>query len=212
MKYLLACICIPLAKPIQYKNSSRQLLWMMLICLPLLGCHSPSATDTENDSDLESDPVATEAQKLSLMSAVQEEIDEDEAVEDEGTSLMDSAKAGDNEKHQRSPMVAEKATDSVLQATLIGNYAGIVPCANCDEITLMINLYSDGTVKRTEIYENSATSQSPLIKTGIYRQDNNVITIVYNKDSIDIYRIQDNHLIMLDKSNKPNPDYTLSRQ
>lgn len=182
----------------------------------LLGCNNQSASSASNttndDSSISDQAIKEEAASSVADTALEEASNDDKiSVEDKGTSLMDSAKTDDIEEERRSPMIAEKRTNSALQATLIGNYMGILPCSSCDEITLTLNLHSDGTVKQTSVYENSKPERSPLVETGVYRQDNNMITIVYDKENIDSYRIQDNHLVRLDKNKNPDPDYTLSR-
>ncbi len=210
MKYLLPFDFLPLAKSLKLRCDHKKLLLSLSVCLPLLGCSNQAAPNASADNALASDQVVTEEQISSNMTTAREvAIDED--LEDEGASLMDSANTGDSEKKQRSPMIAEKRADSALQATLIGNYTGVIPCATCDEINLTLNLHSDGTVKQTSVYENSNVALSPLIETGVYRQDNDMITIVYDQENIDSYLIQGNHLIMLDANKQPHADYTLSR-
>lgn len=214
MKYLLPFALVPLPRTIKF--SCRQLLVVASCSLPLLGCNNQSASSANNtindDSSISDQAIKEKAPSLAADNAPEEASNDDKiSVEDKGTSLMDSAKADDIEEKRRSPMIAEKRAGSALQATLIGNYMGILPCSNCDEITLTLNLHSDGTVKQTSIYENPKTTRPTLVETGVYRQDNDMITIVYSKENIDSYRIQDNHLVMLDANKNPDPDYTLSR-
>lgn len=206
---------LPLPKTTKF--DCRQLLLVALCSLPLLGCNNQPASNADNDTKSENNSISEQALKeetssLSASTALEEASnDSATSVEDEGTSLMDSARTDDIQEKRRSPMIAEKRASSALQATLIGNYIGILPCSNCDEITLTLNLHSDGTVKQTSVYENPKTARSPLVEAGVYRQDDDMITIVYNKKNIDSYHIQDNHLVMLDKNKNPDPDYTLSR-
>ena len=210
MKYVLPCPIISLSKNLKLRCDYKKLLLALSVCLLLLGCSNQAAPNASADNDLAGEQVVSEKQLSSDMTTAREAaIDGDE--EDEGASLMDSAKTGDSEKKQRSPMIAEKRADSALQATLIGNYTGVIPCATCDELTLTLNLYSDGTVKQTSVYENSEIALSPLIEMGVYRQDNDMITVVYDQENIDNYRIQGNHLIMLDANKQSLTDYTLSR-
>lgn len=212
MKYLLPCLFVPLPKNLKLRCHYKKLLLTVLVCIPLLGCSNQAAPNASADNDLAGDQAVTKKQIPSnMITARDADIDGDEDLEDEGTSLMDSTKTGDSEKKQRSPMIAEKHADSALQATLIGNYTGFIPCATCDEINLTLNLHSDGTVKQTSVYENSNVALSPLIETGVYRQDDDMITIVYDQENIDSYLIQGNHLIMLDTNQQPHADYTLSR-
>ena len=109
-------------------------------------------------------------------------------------------------------MISESNNDSALQATLMGDYGGMVPCSSCDNIDVTLNLFADGSVLKTSIYNSPETPRSPLFESGIYRQDNDTITIVYESKNIETYHIQDNHLVMIDEYKKPDNDYTLSRK
>ena len=113
---------------------------------------------------------------------------------------------------QRTPMISEAGTDSTLKATLIGDYKGMLPCSFCDGINMTLNLLANGSVLKTSIYENPVKPTAPLIESGVYRQDDDIITVVYNDKNIDMYRIQHNHLVRLDKHKQPDADYTLSRR
>ena len=108
-------------------------------------------------------------------------------------------------------MISEHRNNT-LQATLIGDYVGMLPCASCDSIAVTLNLFSDGSVLKTSIYDNPETPQVPIAESGIYRQDNDTITTVYEQDHIETYRIQDKHLVMMDDDKVPNADYMLSRE
>ena len=210
MKYVLPYSFVSLFKNLKLRCDYKKLLLAVSVCLPLLGCSNQAAPNASADNDLAGEQVVSEKQLSSDMTTAHAAAI-DGGEEDEGASLMDSAKTGDSEKKQRSPMIAEKRADSALQATLIGNYTGVIPCATCDELTLTLNLYSDGTVKQTSVYENSEIALPPLIEMGVYRQDNDMITVVYDQENIDNYRIQGNHLIMLDANKQSLTDYTLSR-
>lgn len=193
-----------------------RLVLPLSFCIMLMGCDSQSAADTSvntkvaNDSiirTLKSGDVSPELQQHNNVDA-----DEDRDDKDEGQSLIAIAKTDDSARTRRVPMVSEKGSDSTLQATLIGDYKGMLPCSFCDGISLTLNLFADGSVLKTSIYENPQSPHVPLVESGVYRQDNNIITIVYQDKAIEIYHIQDNHLVMLDKNKTPDPDYTLSRK
>ncbi len=190
------------------KKSYGRLLISLSFCVLLLGCDSQSASTTNPESKTTSSADNEVAQETELeksrVTGQQEE--------DEGTSLMNAAKSNDSDKRRSSPMIAEKRDDSALQATLIGDYTGMLSCSTCNGITWNLNLYSDSTVKKTTVYSSPHTPQSPLVESGIYRQDNNMITIVYDKENIETYNIQDNHLVKLDANKRPDADYTLSRK
>ena len=178
---------------------------MPLFCsLMIVGCNNPSTSSAK----LEKKPVPD---KTSQAPDTVEVIERQESS-DEGSSLMDLAESTASNKKTNSPMIAEKRADSTLQATLIGNYTGILPCASCEAIVVSLNLHSDGTVDKSSVYRNSEASQPTLLESGIYRQDDKVITVVYAQDAIETYQVQDNHLILLDANKVPKTDYTLARQ
>ncbi len=133
-------------------------------------------------------------------------------VASEGESLIAAAKPDDNLQTRRAPMISDLSAGSELQATLIGDYVGILPCPFCDSVSVTLNLFADGSVLKTSIYENPKTPKVPLVESGVYRQDNTMITIVYQNESIESYTIQDNHLVMMNDDNTLNADLTLSRK
>lgn len=137
-------------------------------------------------------------------------ISDNEDDNDVGLSLMAAAKS-DDRSSRRAPMISEQQNNT-LQATLIGDYVGMLPCASCDSIAVTLNLFSDGSVLKTSIYDQPESPQTPIAESGIYRQDNDMITIVYERDHLETYLIQDNHLVMLDDDKVPNADYTLARK
>ena len=94
----------------------------------------------------------------------------------------------------------------------MGDYGGIVPCASCDNIDITLNLFADGSVLKTSVFNDEEPTNPPLLESGVYRQDDNKITIVYENKNIETYQIRDNHLIMMDADKNPNDDYTLSRR
>ncbi|WP_201589007.1 copper resistance protein NlpE N-terminal domain-containing protein [Psychrobacter fozii] len=161
--------------------------------IPVDGSASPDFANSlsdNNDDSLESD-------------------DEQDVVE--GQSLIAAAQLS-NESNAYQIQTDSKSHSSALQATLMGDYGGMVPCSSCDNIDVTLNLFADGSVLKTSIYNSPETPRSPLLESGIYRQDNNKITIVYQQKQIEIYSIQDNHLVLMDENKSPNNDYTLSRK
>ena len=161
--------------------------------IPVDGSASPDFANSlsdNNDDSLESD-------------------DEQDVVE--GQSLIAAAQLS-NESNAYQIQTDSKSHSSALQATLMGDYGGMVPCSSCDNIDVTLNLFADGSVLKTSIYNSPETPRSPLLESGIYRQDNNKITIVYQQKQIETYSIQDNHLVLMDENKSPNNDYTLSRK
>lgn len=197
-----------------------RLLLPLPFCIFLISCDSPTSTtavahkapmnQSLNDSKVRNTHLEDAAQMNSegLASA-------DEVSEDEGTSLIAAAKPDnveDRSQTHRTPMISHKNADSALQAILIGDYTGILPCTFCSGISVTLNLFADGSVVKTSIYENPEMPKLPLVESGVYRQDNTMITIVYNNKDIESYQIQDSHLVMLNADKTLNLDYTLSRK
>lgn len=162
---------------------------------------SAEHTDLQNAAKLPKDSDSSHADSDNEMTGM-----------DDSQSALAAAKIGDKAYTRRAPMIAGARDDSTLQATLMGDYGGMLPCSSCDNIDITLNLFADGSVLKTSIYNNPDSPQVPLVEPGIYRQDGNTITIVYEKNNIESYRIQDNHLVMMDQNKNLNVDYTLSRK
>jgi uncharacterized lipoprotein NlpE involved in copper resistance len=129
----------------------------------------------------------------------------------EGQSLIAAAQSNKN-TYADSSMERSEAKSSMLQATLMGDYGGMVSCIDCDSIDVTLNLFADGSVLKSSYYHNPEKPKTPLLESGIYRQDNDKITIVYEGKNIETYHIQDNHLIRIDEHDNLEDDYTLSRK
>ena len=197
-----------------------RLLLPLPLCALLLGCDSQSAntpfffeqtsaqTQDEDAVNKAADEAAIENTESDAAAAVADNVD----YGDDGKSLLAVAQTENQEQVQHAPMIAEPDTQSSLQATLIGDYVGMVPCESCDAIEVTLNLFADGSVEKTSIYNNTSMQQAPLLESGIYRQDNRIITIVYEDQRIESYHIDDNHLVMIDDNDVPNSDYTLARK
>lgn len=190
------------------------------LCMVLVGCDSQSSTTAAaHNASIKQSLTDSKARHDNKHDSIQVD-DDSESVAvadnitstDDGNSLMMAAKpdSPDNIQYRRTPMISDANTDSELQATLIGDYVGILPCSFCSGITVTLNLFADGSITKTSIYENPTTPKVPLTEYGIYRQDNDTITIVYENDQIESYRIDNNHLVMLNDDDTLNTDYTLS--
>ncbi len=190
-------------------------LSLLAVCILLVGCDgktsmtnnaptSQSATDSTALSDnYDTNATSGAAEGSDLADSINSD--------DEGESLIAAASPTNGTQESRSPMVAEQHPDSALQATLIGDYVGMLPCSFCDSTAIILNLFADGSVTKTSIYKNPEFSKEPLVESGVYRQDNKMITIVYDQKNIESYQVQDNHLLMM-SDGIPNVDYVLSRQ
>ena len=168
-----------------------------------------SAQSTNNPMQNTDKEPTSEASAADTIEA--DAISEDDDNGDAGQSLMAAAKSDDSASSRRAPMISEQRNNT-LQATLIGDYVGMLPCASCYSIAVTLNLFSDGSVLKTSIYDSPESPQAPIAESGVYRQDNDMITIVYEQDHLETYLIQDNHLVMLDGDKLPNANYTLSRK
>lgn len=185
----------------------------------LLGCDSPSSTvpaasnNAQNSSVKSVQNVDSQAAALAFREAHNSADDSDEESDlDQGQSLIAAARSDDNAHARRTQMFSGARNNSTLQATLMGDYGGILPCDFCDNIDITLNLFANGSVTKTSIYSNPESPKLPIVESGIYRQDGNTITIVYENKTIESYRIQDNHLIMIGENQQPDADHTLSRK
>ncbi|MGP4951686.1 copper resistance protein NlpE N-terminal domain-containing protein [uncultured Psychrobacter sp.] len=131
------------------------------------------------------------------------ETDSVEVVE-EGQSLIAAAKPDEAQ--------SSLPSSNTLQATLMGDYGGIIPCTFCDYIEVTLNLFADGSVVKTSVYNNPKLARVPLVESGIYRQDDDKITIAYDNQHTESYHIEDNHLLMIDKNKNIDVNHALSRQ
>ena len=187
------------------------------LCVLLVGCDSASSNadqdmmtkmasvDTVDQSDL--------SNRLQSSDASQADFENSSNLDEltEGQSLIAAAQSN-NDTYKPSSATPSEPQSSMLQATLMGDYGGMVPCRDCDSIDITLNLFADGSVLKASSYHNPERPRTPLLESGIYRQDNDKITIVYESKNIETYQIQDNHLVLLDKQDNPDNDYTLSRQ
>ncbi|MGP9595182.1 copper resistance protein NlpE N-terminal domain-containing protein [Psychrobacter sp. AOP29-E1-4] len=198
------------------KRYGRSLL-ALPICVVLIGCDNAEPND-HKDLATQVTPVDSTVPSNSenAKNNLQDNDDRLSSVDDqsneavEGQSLIAAAQPR-NEALTSGSRTTNDTHSNILQATLMGDYGGMVPCTSCDSVDITLNLFADGSVLKTSIYNNPDTPHTPLFESGIYRQDNN-ITIVYEDKNIETYRIQDNHLILMNKDKSPNNDYTLSRK
>ena len=195
---------------------SHRLLLGIPLCVLVIGCDSASSNTNKEVSTkvapvnnaADSSPSTVDlADSLSKSKADADELD---AVE--GRSLIMAAQSTADSSIDTVDRDGDTANYSSLQATLIGDYGGMLPCSFCDSIDITLNLFADGSVLKTSLYKNPSQPKVPTIESGIYRQDNDLITIVYEQENIETYRIQDNHLILMDNDKQLDDDYVLSRK
>ncbi|GAA0798371.1 copper resistance protein NlpE N-terminal domain-containing protein [Psychrobacter piscatorii] len=188
------------------------------LCVLLIGCDSASSNSDQDmrtkasfvDASAESDPQST-SEDIESDSMSESNPDDSLNESTEGQSLIAAAQSS-NEGHMHPSTIHSESNSSALQATLMGDYGGMVPCDDCDSIDVTLNLFSDGSVLKSSTYHDAEQQRAPLLESGVYRQDKDKITIVYEDKHIESYYIQDNHLILIDEQKNLNNDYTLSRK
>ncbi|WP_201572168.1 copper resistance protein NlpE N-terminal domain-containing protein [Psychrobacter nivimaris] len=191
----------------------RPSLLVVPLCMLLVGCDSASSN---TEKDMVSTFATTNSEPQGASQSFQDDNAEsatnDESSEmAEGQSLIAAAQSN-KDTYADSSMERSEAKSSMLQATLMGDYGGMVSCIDCDSIDVTLNLFADGSVLKASYYHNPEKPKTPLLESGIYRQDNDKITIVYEGKNIETYHIQDNHLIRIDEHDNLEDDYTLSRK
>lgn len=190
-----------------------RLLLAVPVCIAIASCDS--ASSSTNTASTQGAPMNSAQNIVSNNNeAVLDETNVIDLTDDseviQGQPLM--ATASSTKSTSRSPMISSSSSDSMLQATLMGNYGGVVPCSTCSSTNVTLNLFADGSVLKTSVFNEAETPQPMITESGVYRQDDDLITIVYEKKNIETYQIQDNHLIMMDENKNPDEDYALSRQ
>ncbi len=197
------------------KRGGRCLLALPL-CVLLIGCDSTSSSGDKGMTTkvapidhVEENSAQASAENLSETNLLNAGSELDKVSE--GQSLIAAAQSS-NGAHPHQSLTRSEPGNGTLQATLMGDYGGMVPCKSCDSTDITLNLFADGSVLKTSIDNNPEMPNAPLFEPGVYRQDNDMITIVYEDKNIEAYHIQDNHLVLMDEHKKPNNDYTLSRK
>ena len=190
-----------------------RLLLALPVCIALASCDS--ASSSTNNKNTQGAPVNSTQNAASNNDAALLNENDNKGLAESNSELVVQplmATASLTESTARSPMISTANNESMLQATLMGDYGGVVPCSSCLSTNVTLNLFADGSVLKTSIFNEPETPQPPMVEPGVYRQDNDMITIVYQKKNIETYQIQDNHLIMMDEYKNPDEDYALSRQ
>ncbi len=208
---------IPLFSTRNHIRRFGSLVLVLPICVLLTGCDNRIAPYNGDDtSSLEATADDNTDNTVDDTATVNTADNQDdapvEAIVDEGTPLISAAKPASQADEASSLSPLEGSSDNMLQATLIGDYIGILPCSFCESTQVTLNLFSDGSVVKTSIYSNPNSPKVPLVESGVYRQDSHMITIAYTNQTIESYRIQDNHLVMMSEDKTAKPDYTLSRK
>lgn len=191
-------------------RTALKLLLPLSFCALLLGCDSHSSSP---DSDKKITVANTDSEQRDA-AALEQNI-EDKALNsdnnsEESESLITAAKS--ERKSAAGGALTDAESANKMQATLIGDYTGIVPCSFCSSTQVLLNLFADGSVVKTSAYNNPEKPTASLTENGIYRQDNDTITIVYDDQRIESYLIQNNHLALLNDDEVVDTGYTLSRQ
>ncbi|VTR42559.1 copper resistance protein NlpE [Sphingobacterium thalpophilum] len=72
---------------------------------------------------------------------------------------------------------------------VIGEYRGVMPCADCDGIETLISLHPDNTYKYSSKYLNK--SEDVFVREGKWKLDGNIITL----DGVDYKFKLGNHVL-----------------
>lgn len=188
---------------------SLKILIPISLCALLLGCDSHSSSPS---TSIDKSMLAATNSENSTNKNPEKAIEDQnlESVEAKGESLIMAAKSDKKSSSSHSLSDSSSTPTSQMQATLIGDYVGVMPCSFCDSTQVLLNLFSDGLAVKTSVYNNPKQPRAALTENGIYRQDNDTITIVYDDQRIESYLIQNNHLVFLDDNKVADSDYTLS--
>ncbi|MBB3106497.1 hypothetical protein FHS24_000998 [Psychrobacter luti] len=181
------------------------------VCLLLISCDS--ASSSTNNKTTQGAPI-NGSQQAEMPDVESQKSSANNVVNETGTEEGQPVIAAPNltDSTRRVPMISASNNESTLQATLMGDYGGIVPCDSCANIDITLNLFSDGSVLKTSIFNHAEPARAPLLESGVYRQDDDMITIVYERKNIETYRIKDNLLIKLDADKNLDDDYSLARK
>lgn len=146
-------------------------------------------------------------------------LNDPDLADDEGAGLLEFA-----EHRQSTPMIASRSGSS-LGATLIGDYSGMLPCpsgqGDDDQEQVILNLYADGTARKTSHHQEPKRTSDTLSQMGSYQQLDNIITISFANAESEHYLINDNQLIFIEGDLpepgeealiQANPKYVLSRK
>ena len=129
----------------------------------------------------------------------------------EGQSLIAAAQSNKN-SYTDSSMERSEANSDMLQATLMGDYGGMVSCSDCDSIDVTLNLFADGSVLKASNYHNSKESKHPYSNPVSTDRTMTKLLLFMKEEVSKTYHIQDNHLIRMDEYDNLDNDYTLSRK
>ncbi len=192
-------------------SSVTKILLSLSFCALLLGCDGHSSASSAEKKMIESSSGSSKSIE-SKPNLEESEPSANSTSNPESKSLISAAKSDSNTPSSDEFLDAESINDSKMQATLIGDYSGIMACATCDSTQVILNLFADGTVVKTSLYDNPQIPKDSLIENGIYRQDDDTIIVAYDDQHIESYLIQNNHLVLLDANKIADTTYTLSRR
>lgn len=204
-------------------NEPRRSQWLyagLLSSLLIAGCNnagSPNPTQTSDDQASQAHS-STDADGMTANDSNQPL-----SKSPEPNRIINSNQQSDNPDAASSSQGSFMITsdDTSMGAVLIGDYTGNLPCSDCDNIRVLLNLYADGSSKKTMTYQPIDSAHPPKVKLGTYRQDNDIIIVSYDeqgyaKDNVEKYLIQDSQLVMLghdpDADELVSSDYILTRE
>ncbi|MGL4347389.1 MAG: copper resistance protein NlpE [Chitinophagaceae bacterium] len=82
----------------------------------------------------------------------------------------------------------------------VGTYEGMLPCADCEGIAIILEINQDNTFKKSATYKNQSNNSFADSGRIIWDSTGSIITLK-NQD-FDKYKVEENRLRMLDKEGK----------
>lgn len=95
--------------------------------------------------------------------------------------------------------------------TVEGEYEGKFPCADCESEFIKLKLNMDLSAFKTVSYVNS--NKAAISKFGEWSldEDNQVVTITFNKSQSEFYKATANQLVLMDSATKQKESKSASK-
>ncbi len=116
----------------------------------------------------------------------------------------DKKKSGENSEKESSvkEQVVDSADSGDSEWVLEGEYAGVLPCADCSGIKTKIVLKEDGTFEKSEEYLEKDNGLVESKGTFEWDKTGGVITLKDEKGNVQLYKVDEGVLIMLGSDGK----------
>lgn len=90
-----------------------------------------------------------------------------------------------------------------------GQYVGVVPCADCPGIEMVLDLKDGDTYRLTETYQEKG--EKPFVETGSFTWGKDGSTITLDDDDKRVFFVKEGAVEMVGEDGKPNGDYRLDK-